>query len=186
MSKEQAIAQFTPVFGQYGYDGATLTRLSQASGLGKASLYHHFRGGKEDMAAAVLEQFNQTFTAMVLTPLTASQPDSPEHRLMAMATNLRQFYNSGHTPCLLEALSLGEANEMFRTSLHNTMSAWIAAISHVLVEANLPATVAQQRGTEAAIAIEGALIVSRVLGDTGAFDRALEQLPQQLLRPETP
>lgn len=184
MSKEQAIAQFTPVFGQHGYDGATLTRLSQASGLGKASLYHHFRGGKEDMAAAVLEQFNRTFTAMVLTPLTANQQDSPRDRLTAMTANLHQFYNNGHIPCLLEALSLGEANDMFRASLQNTMNTWIAAISHVLVEANLPTAVAQQRGTEAAIAVEGALVVSRVLGNTSAFEHALNQLPSQLLRSE--
>ena len=101
MSKEQAVAQFAPIFSQYGYDGATLTRLSQASGLGKASLYHHFRGGKEDMAAAVLEQFNQTLTATVLAPLTTDELEGPRDRLQAMAANLRQFYANGHTPCLL-------------------------------------------------------------------------------------
>ncbi|MGK7913710.1 MAG: TetR/AcrR family transcriptional regulator [Synechococcus sp.] len=182
MSKEQAIAQFTPVFSQHGYDGATLTRLSQASGLGKASLYHHFRGGKEDMAAAVLEQFNQVFTAMVLTPLIANPQESPHDRLLTMAANLQRFYANGNTPCLLEALSVGDANQVFRGSLQNTMRAWIAAVTQVLIEANLTAEVAQQRGTEAAIAVEGALIVSRVLGDTSAFEHTLGQLPALLLR----
>lgn len=54
MSKEEVIAQLTKVFRQYGYEGATLARLSEATGLGKASLYHHFPKGKEEMAAVVL------------------------------------------------------------------------------------------------------------------------------------
>ena len=182
MSKQQAIVQFTPVFCQYGYDGATLTRLSQASGLGKASLYHHFRGGKEDMAAAVLEHFNQTFTAMVLTPLTTDKQGSPRERLYAMAANLQAFYANGQTPCLLEALSVGDANEVFRSSLQAIMTAWVTAVTRVILDANLPPAIAQQRGAEAAIAVEGAIVVSRLLGDTNSFARTLEQLPERLLR----
>ena len=56
MTREEAIAQLSKVFRQYGYEGATLARLSAATGLRKASLYHHFPKGKEKMAAAVLNQ----------------------------------------------------------------------------------------------------------------------------------
>ena len=187
MSKEQAIHQFAPIFSQYGYDGATLTRLSQATGLGKASLYHHFRGGKEDMAAAVLEHFTQTLTERVLVPLTTDHDtdgqSSPHERLQAMTASLREFYDNGHTACLLEAISVGDANQIFRSALHSIMTAWIAAMTQVLVAANIPAPIARQRGVEAAIAVEGALVVSRVLGDITAFDDALTRLPDQLLRP---
>ncbi|MEL7083478.1 MAG: TetR/AcrR family transcriptional regulator [Cyanobacteria bacterium P01_A01_bin.3] len=187
MSKEQAIYQFTPVFSQYGYDGATLTRLSQATGLGKASLYHHFRGGKEDMAVAVLEHFSQTLTERVLVPLTTDLgtdgQSSPRKRLQAMTTSLREFYANGRTACLLEVLSVGDANQIFRSALHSIMTAWLAAMTQVLVAAHIPAPIARQRGIEAAIAIEGALVVSRVLGDTTAFEDALTRLPDQLLRP---
>ncbi|NJR74520.1 MAG: helix-turn-helix transcriptional regulator, partial [Scytonema sp. CRU_2_7] len=53
-SKEKVIVQLTKVFRQYGYEGATLARLSEATGLGKASLSSPFPKGKEEMAAAVL------------------------------------------------------------------------------------------------------------------------------------
>ena len=180
MSKDRAIAQFAPIFSQYGYDGATLTRLSQASGLGKASLYHHFRGGKEEMAAAVLEQFNQRFEATVLAALNAE--GAPRDRLQAMATKLGQFYMNGHSNCLLSVLSIGNANDLFRDSLQKVMTAWIAAITQVLVDAHLPPALAQQRSEEAVLLVEGALVVARVLGTTNAFDSTLSQLPDRLLR----
>jgi len=40
----------TDVFRTYGYEGATLSRISEATGLQRASLYHRFPGGKEAMA----------------------------------------------------------------------------------------------------------------------------------------
>src|SRR5687767_6837809 len=44
------------VFRSHGYEGATLALISQATGLGKGSLYHFFPGGKAQMAADVLAE----------------------------------------------------------------------------------------------------------------------------------
>ena len=53
VGREEAVASMSEIFRRYGYEGASLKRLSDASGLGRSSLYHHFPNGKEDMAAAV-------------------------------------------------------------------------------------------------------------------------------------
>ncbi len=58
MVKNETIAQLLNVFQKYGYEGATLTRLSEATGFGRASLYHHFAKGKEEIAAVVLNDTN--------------------------------------------------------------------------------------------------------------------------------
>jgi TetR/AcrR family transcriptional regulator, lmrAB and yxaGH operons repressor len=52
----------------------------------------------------------------------------------------------------------------------------------VLIAAGVESTLAQQRGEDAVIAIQGALIVSRGLRNYTAFQRVLQQLPQQLCR----
>src|SRR5437762_12723369 len=44
------------VFRAHGYEGATLALITEATGLGKGSLYHFFPGGKAQMAAAVLDE----------------------------------------------------------------------------------------------------------------------------------
>ena len=40
------VDKLTDIFCEYGYDGTSLTILSQNTGLGRASLYYHFPGGK--------------------------------------------------------------------------------------------------------------------------------------------
>jgi len=48
--RDALLRQLGQVFRERGYEGATLTQLAAATGLGKASLYHHFPGGKAEMA----------------------------------------------------------------------------------------------------------------------------------------
>ena len=54
--KLEIIDRLFVVFRDRGYEGSSLADLSQATGLGKSSLYHHFPRGKEQMAEAVLER----------------------------------------------------------------------------------------------------------------------------------
>ena len=49
------------VFREHGYEGASLSLISKATGLGKGSLYHFFPGGKEEMADAVLSEIDGWF-----------------------------------------------------------------------------------------------------------------------------
>ncbi|MFT7651655.1 MAG: TetR/AcrR family transcriptional repressor of lmrAB and yxaGH operons, partial [Candidatus Azotimanducaceae bacterium] len=46
IDKTQLTEDLRQVFITRGYDGATLAHLSASTGLSKASLYHHFPGGK--------------------------------------------------------------------------------------------------------------------------------------------
>ena len=48
IDQEQLIEIITEVFIDKGSEGATLTELSRATGLKKASLYYHYPGGKKE------------------------------------------------------------------------------------------------------------------------------------------
>ena len=72
INKSEIVRKLVPVFRAYGYEGATLSRISKATGLGRASLYHHFPKGKQSMAQAVLNYVNEWFDATVLEPLRSS------------------------------------------------------------------------------------------------------------------
>jgi AcrR family transcriptional regulator len=99
MSKEEVIAQLTKVFRQYGYEGATLARLSEATGLGKASLYDHFPKGKEEMAAVVLKSMSDRLEASIIEPLRSS--GEPVDRIRVMTKNVDKLYSGGKQSCLL-------------------------------------------------------------------------------------
>ena len=181
MDRAEAVRKLVPVFRQYGYEGATLARISAATGLGRASLYHHFPDGKKEMASAVLDRVKELVGQQVLAPL--QQPGEPLERLQAMGHQLNQFYDHGQSACFLALFSLGESESLFQPCVQESLRNWIGAIEAVLLELNLPATTARQRAEDAVMQIQGALVVSRGLQETSLFQRVLEQLPDRLLAP---
>ncbi|MEM1241923.1 MAG: TetR/AcrR family transcriptional regulator [Cyanobacteria bacterium P01_H01_bin.26] len=170
------------LFRQYGYDGATLSKISAATGLGKASLYHHFPGGKDDMVASILDHSKSWLQENVLQLLASAE--NPQARLQKMCDRINDLYAGGTQPCLLAILGAGTGREVFHDRVKAVLAAWIEAIANVLVESGLDDALALQRGQDALIAIQGALIVAQSLDDASLFLRTTQQLPQVLLLPE--
>lgn len=179
MSKAEAIAQILKVFRQYGYEGTTLSRLSKATGLGKASLYHYFPNGKEEMAQAVLDFIDQWMKSNIFVPLKGT--GTPRDRLRQMSENVDRLYCGGEQTCILAVLSLGEAKDLFHSQIQQALKSWIDTLAEVLVEADIEPTLARQRAEDAVIQIQGSLILARGLDNTAPFQRVLKQLPEMLL-----
>ena len=180
MPKETYIPYLLRLFRQYGYDGATLAKISEATGLGKASLYHHFPGGKDEMVETVLDYLERWMDQNILQMLK-SQGD-PLSRLQQMCNRVSEVYEGGKQPCLSAILLLGSARDVFHDRVKALYRAWIAAIAEVLITAGLDKTAAMQRGEDAVITIQGGLILSQGLDNSVPFQRVIEQLPQQLYR----
>jgi TetR/AcrR family transcriptional regulator, lmrAB and yxaGH operons repressor len=179
MSKQTHISTLLQLFRRFGYAGVSLTQISQATGLGKASLYHHFPGGKADMALAALTQVNTWLETQIL-PILA-QPGSPIANFQAMCEETDQFFDGGQNACLWAVLTMESASAgLFQPQIRQALSQWIGAIAAVLIQAGLEPSLAQQRGEDAIIAIQGALIVSQGLRDFAPFQRLLKHLPQQI------
>lgn len=180
MSKELAIVKIIPIFRQYGYEGTTLSMLSKATGLGKASLYHYFPDGKQGMAAAVLDYIGSSFSVSVLKPLT--ELGKPRERIQRMCQNLKEFYSEGKKSCFLAIMSLGEADNLFHQQIKRQLQIWIDTLAEVLIEAGIEPEQAQLRSQEAIIQIQGALILVRILDDTTPFQRVVATLSEKLLK----
>ncbi|WP_016948735.1 TetR/AcrR family transcriptional regulator [Anabaena sp. PCC 7108] len=181
MSKETYVPTLLKLFRQFGYEGVTLSKISQATGLGKASLYHHFPGGKAEMAEAALTHVNQWLETSILQILNGEE--IPIAKFQSMCKEANYFFNEGQNSCLLAALVLAQSSDdLFHSQISLTFSRWIEAIAKVLITAGLDETLAKERGEDAMIAIQGALILSHGLRDFAPFQRIIKQLPQQLCR----
>jgi AcrR family transcriptional regulator len=178
MPKNTYIPCLLSLFRQYGYDGATLAKISEATGLGKASLYHHFPGGKDEMVEAVLDYLEGWLDQNVLQIIRS--PGEPLTRLQLMCDLVSEVYEGGQQPCLFAILLLGSARDVFHAQVSEILRGWIAAIATVLMDSGMKAKLAQQRGEDAVIAIQGALVLSQGLQDPAPFQRVIKQLPQQL------
>lgn len=179
MAKEKIVSKLVPVFRYYGYEGATVFRLSEATGLKKATLYHHFQGGKEQMAQAVLEYISNIIEENIFAPLQSNQP--PRERILAMIQGIDKFYDSGQIPCVLAVMSLGKADDIFHQQLEQSLQQWLETLAQIVSETGVETTQARQRAEDVMIAIQGALVLTRVTKDTNVFQRAIAKIPQILL-----
>jgi AcrR family transcriptional regulator len=179
LSDEELIQRIADVFRTEGYEGASLSRISKATGLEKASLYHRFPGGKDDMVAAVVTHLNQWFQEKVFLPL--ERPGEPAERVRFVAQRLREFYADGKKPCALDTLSLPGGSAALHEALRGSLTAWLQAFMGIAREAGATAGQARERAEQAITEIQGSLVLARVLGDCNPFHRVIGRLPQLLL-----
>ena len=53
ISDDAFLATALDLFRTYGFEGVSIKRLADATGLEKASLYHRYPGGKDEIAMAI-------------------------------------------------------------------------------------------------------------------------------------
>ncbi len=177
VSDKELFARLTEVFRRKGYDGASYADLTEATGLVKASLYHRFPGGKEEMVDAILSEVDRQFVEYVLAP--ALEEGDPKERARRMGRRLREFYDSGRSCCLLDTLSLAESRGTLAHA-RKSMEFWVESFARVGRDAGLSAGVARKRAEEAVAAIEGGLVVARVLKNRRPLLRVLAGLSKEL------
>lgn len=180
MSREEIVVQLLDMFRQYGYEGTSLSQISKVTGLGKASLYHHFPGGKEEMAQAALDYIESHLEANILKPLGNNA--TPLERLQAMLQQVEVVYDKGRKSCLWAVLTLEQPSDRFHSQIKQVLLRWIDAIANVLQEGGINAEQARDRAEEAVLQIQGALVLARALDNTALFERRIKGLAKDLLQ----
>jgi len=175
---EQLLAGLLSVFQTHGYGAASLSLIAEATGLQRASLYHRFPGGKEQMAEAVLEQADRQFDECVLAPLRSDA--RPGLRVRRMAEQLAAHYDGGRCSCLLETLSMAGGPPSVRAHVKRTFGLWLKAMAAVAREAGASPAVARKRAEDAIMQVQGGLVFARAARDRKPFERVLSGLPALL------
>lgn len=176
---EQLIAKLTEVFRTRGYEGASLRLLAEETGLEKASLYHRFPKGKEEMANVVLQHAGKWFQTHIFNPL--KQKGDCRQKIISMCNKLSEFYFEGQRSCLLDTLSISGENSPFHHFIEESFRVWIDAIKSVCMDAGIKSKEAELRATDAVCSIQGALVLARATGNTSQFQRVLKMLPTEIL-----
>jgi len=166
-------------FRLYGYEGTSLNRLAEATGLEKASLYYRFPGGKDAILMAAVQGVGAWFEANVFAPLR--QPCPLAHRVEAVVERLREYYGDGTKPCVLDTLSLRGGTPELQLALQGALAEWLRTFAAVAIEAGFATEEAQRRAEQAVIAIEGSLVLARVTGKRDLFLGALAELRSRLI-----
>jgi AcrR family transcriptional regulator len=167
------LSQLGEVFRAHGYEGASLSLITQATGLGKGSLYNLFPGGKEQMAAEVLGAIDDWFERNVFTPL---RDDRSGEGIARMYDVVDRYFESGGRVCLVGVFALGSARDTFGKKVRGYFVAWEAALIAALRRDGLTPAQAKDRAEDILLGIQGALVLARAKSDRGVFARALKRL----------
>jgi TetR/AcrR family transcriptional repressor of lmrAB and yxaGH operons len=180
MDDEALIERLSVVFQEVGYAGASLGMLADSTGLQKASLYHRFPGGKQQMAEQVLDTALSWFVAHVLHPL--ERDGDPRERLSEAGRNLDGFYGGGARACLLNMLASPRVEDgPFSPRIKEALLALIGAFRKLAMDAGLPPDRAGRHAERAVTLIQGSLVLARGLGSAAPFRNMLADLPAELL-----
>ncbi|RJF88208.1 TetR/AcrR family transcriptional regulator [Oleomonas cavernae] len=176
--RADVIPALAEVFREHGFEGTSLALITARTGLGKGSLYNFFPGGKEEMAAAVLDEIDGWFEAQVYRPLREAA--DPARAIADMFTSVDAYFRSGRRVCLVGAFALSDVRDRFAARINAYFAAWGEALAEALVRAGRAQETARDQAEETVLAIQGALVLTRALDDPGTFERALRRLQERL------
>jgi len=177
--REDVIPMLAEVFRTYGFEGASLARISEGTKLGKGSIYHFFPGGKEEMAEAVLAQVDAWFTRHVFEPL--SDRTDAAGGIKVMFDDVADYFLSGRRVCLVGVFALGSERDRFANRVRDYFAAWIVALAAALERTGHESQEAKALAKEAVGGIQGALVLARALDQTEIFTDTLSRLQDRLL-----
>jgi len=171
--RKEIVEHVCDVFRSCGYEGTTMAMLSQATGLQKASLYHHFPGGKNEMLetavlATIVELEHRVFRFL-------DTNDHAAERITQVLRGFAAYTDSGRRSCLLAVIAQSSVAENFGSRIGTQFGVWISRLSTTLVEFGHDQRRADMLALETLGTLYGSLAVGRLLGSFESVDLALER-----------
>lgn len=176
--RDELIAAIAEVFRAHGYAGASLSLITEATGLGKGSLYNFFPGGKDEMAAAVLAHIDRWFENEVFSPLRKAERPLEGIGRMIAATDA--YFQSGRRVCLVGAFALDDARDRFAVEIGSYFGRWVSDLAAALQRAGWQEAEALRLAEESVGAIQGALTLARAFDNPGVFSRTMASIRERL------
>lgn len=172
-SRTALIDAAATLFRRQGYAATGLTQILDEAGIKPGSLYHHFPRGKQQLAAAVVDNAGAGIEELLRRFLASGRPvaDIVDRWIDLLAAGLAGDHRDG---CPIEPIATESVNASpeVRAASARAFRGWCVAIEERLRADGWPAPEAATAALAVISLIEGALILSRIAGDTTALNAA--------------
>ena len=165
-TRQEIIRKAAPIFNQRGYDGAALSDLMRATGLGKGGIYRHF-SSKEALAAEAFDYaWRETFDSRIHDLDTISDTVDRLKQLVANFVERRGIIPGG-CPLLNTAIDTDDGNSVLRERARKALRGWRSYLSS-MITAGIKAREIRSRidakklATLIISSLEGAVMVYRL------------------------
>lgn len=177
-TRDRLIAAMTDALRRRGLHGIGLTELLAQAGAPKGVLYHHFPGGKTELAVAAIDD---VVVRMLrgLDALLASNPDPIEATRLWMAGATARLSDTGfESGCPLATVALESTADdiALREALARAFATLRERIAQALVQHGEPHAQAQGIAALIVATYEGGLLQARVAQSSEPIAQAIQTL----------
>lgn len=168
-AKTRFVETAARLFRRQGYNGVGLAEIIAESGAPKGSFYHHFPGGKEELAEAVIALAGRQMEKFVERSFSEAPSFAAGCAVIAETTG-RVFAESGYRDgCPLTAVAIDATPQSARltAAVEATIGRWQALAAKHAERFGLAD--GAMRAERFFVAIEGAWIVARMRQSTEPF-----------------
>lgn len=165
------------LFQRQGYHATGLTQILTESNTPKGSFYHHFPGGKEELAEAALALAGSSINDLIVKSFDAQETFEAgvKHFAQSLAKWFSDSNYSAGCPISSTLLEMVPKSDRLHAACHDVMSGWAATVTSYAMKHGHE-TNAQTVGTAFVLAIEGAWMMSRATQSTLPFETASKMI----------
>ncbi len=167
-TRERIIVATNELFRRHGYNGTSLSQISEASEATIGSIYHFFPGGKEALAVAVIDVTGAVYRE--LFEVIVAEVKNPAAAYANFFTGAAAVLEESDfiDPCPIGTVAREVANssEPLREAAKRAFQSWIFAARTHLIAAGVKPEVAEDLATLFVSTVEGVFVLSRTQRDT--------------------
>lgn len=183
-TKERILDVTAQLFRRYGYTGTGLKQIVANANAPFGSIYHHFPGGKEQLAEQVIRRAGQMYFELV-TAVYDAAPDpltAVKDVFRGAAAVLEATDFADACPIEMVALEVASTSEPLRQAAADVFGSWIEGASARMVPAGIEKARARELAILLIVALEGAFVLSRAMRNTEALEIAGDAVAQVMLQ----
>jgi AcrR family transcriptional regulator len=162
-TRDRIIVATNELFRRRGYNGTSLSHISDAANATVGSIYHFFPGGKEALAVAVVETTGAVYRELFESIVgQAELPGAAYVDFFAAAAAVLEE-SDFIDPCPIGTIAREVANtsEPVRQAAKTAFDSWITAAREHLIAAGIADDVANELATIFVATVEGMFVLSR-------------------------
>ena len=170
------------VFVTRGYDGATLAHLSDATGLSKASLYHHFPGGKPEMAQTLAREAIGALHQSAFGHLRSDV--TPSDAIRQLIKGFYRYVEEHGGNCLLAVLMFNQPAsrdiDELKQDISSQWQSWLKDLATVYEAMELKPKRARRQAQALMAKMYGSLLMAQLTQDDTLRLSAAKRLAKEL------
>jgi len=181
--RDELVAATGQLLRRQGYSGTSVSDFLDAAGAANGSLYHHFPGGKEELARAAIDAAAEQVEAALLAAFDAADDAvvATQRSIDGMIAAFEADPRDG-CPVAPTAIDAAGVSEELRVAAAAAFARWSSVFERALARSRDAETAAAQARVLLS-AIEGALLLDRTSHGTSHLKALRDAVPTLLARP---